>query len=315
MRRILCIGDSCADILLPYGSAKAGGESAPSFIPGGTVANTASGLGHLGCDCAFLGKSGNDYFGKSLYASLQRDSVDTSYYTLEQQLCSTMILVVLDETGDRFPFLMPREKPSHLELYPQDFPDGLETRFDIVHTSGLMLFENPAADSICGFFERCHAQDMQVCIDLNFRVETVGKDDRYLRRAIDCATVLFGSGEEELCPLTGLADPEAAARSLVTDRRIVVSRLGAKGAKVYTKAEEALCPGFQVPVKDTLGAGDTYNSGFLFALVQNWELAVANICGCAAAALNLTKSGARNCPSREALTGFLQQNGICLPNS
>lgn len=140
-------------------------------------------------------------------------------------------------------------------------------------------------------------------------------DMQYLRRAIASADILLGSAEDELVPLSGCPEAVAAAKSLVTDKRAVVARLGAKGATVYTPADEFHSDGFPVLVADTLGAGDCYNSGFLFALCQGYNLAFANTCGCATAAVNLTKPGARHCPTRIELFTFLQGRGFHIPAS
>ena len=312
MKRILCVGDACADIVIPYGEATRGAGAEPRFFPGGTVANTASGLGRLGANCAFLGKAGSDYFGKQMRASLADDGVDVSRFLLDDTLSSVLVLVVIDEKNDRFPFLMPRVKPSHLELFPRDLPDALLDSFDLVHTSGLMLFENPAAESVCGFLERCRARGVEVSLDVNLRIETAGQDFARLQRAVDCANYLLGSGPDELAPLAGLDDPDAAARSLVRASRAVVCRMGAAGSRVYTADGVASCSAFPVEIADTLGAGDCFNSGFLFALASGANLAAANVCGCGAAALNLTKSGARNGPTRAELLDFLAQNGVTL---
>jgi len=308
MKRILCIGDACADIVIPFGSVRQGRDAAPSFMPGGTVANTASGLGRLGVACSFLGKAGRDYYGRGMKEALERDGVDTTRFTLREELASVQILVVIDEANERFPFLMPREAPSHLALFPEDLPETLLEQFDMVHTSGLMLFEDPAASSVCGFLEKCSRAGVPVSLDINLRVETLEKDRRHLYRAMDCAAYLLGSAADELMPLTGCGDAESAARCLVTEKRTVVSRLGAEGACVYTPTETFRCGGYPVRVADTLGAGDCYNSGFLYALTKGWGLARANRCGCAAAALNLTKPGARNGPTEEELSAFMKED-------
>lgn len=307
MKPILCLGDACADLVIPYGAAKQGGDVSVQYFPGGASANTASGLGRLGVPCLFLGKAGDDYFGRRMKAALAQDGVDTRCFALDPALCSVMILAVIDETGDRFPFLVPRVRPSHLELYDADLPASLLGEIGLVHTTGLMLFENPAAEAVCGFLERCRAAGIPVSLDINLRLETARQNDRCLRRALECATYVLGSGEEELAPLAGLSDPLAAAASFVRPGRAVVCRLGTRGAAALDSTGTSFCPAFPVPVADTLGAGDAYNSGFLYALYNGMPLAAANRRGCAAAALNLTQPGARNCPTAAALEAFLAQ--------
>jgi 2-dehydro-3-deoxygluconokinase len=156
---------------------------------------------------------------------------------------------------------------------------------------------------------------VKVSLDVNLRVETSQMDTQYLRRAMACADFLLGSAEDELVPLTGCPDADTAARKLVTQKRVVIARLGAKGATVYSSSGESHCDAFPVIVADTLGAGDCYTSGFLFALTHGYDLAFANVCGCAAGAMSLVKPGARNCPTRADLFAFLHGRGISIPAS
>lgn len=314
MKRILCIGDACADLTIPYGAAKKGDFSAePKLYPGGSVANTASGLGRLGVDCAFFGKAGNDYYGIQMRRALADDGVDVGRFLLDENCLSTQILVVIDEQGDRFPFLMPRENPGYLQLFPEEFPN--ETDFDAVFTSGLMLFQKPAAPNICDYLERCRNSGVKVFVDVNLRLETRTQDRTHLMRALRCADYIFASLEDDLIPLTETEDIDEAARRLVSEHQTLIVRMGSKGARVYGKNGVSHCDGFPVEVADTLGAGDCYNSGFLYALSNGRSVEEANVCGCAAASVGITKTGARNCPNEAALTAFLAEHGVFPTNT
>ncbi|GAP12411.1 sugar kinase, ribokinase family [Longilinea arvoryzae] len=306
MKQILCLGDACADIIIPYGAAKIGVDKPLEFSCGGTAANTASGLARLGAGCAFLGKAGDDFFGRTMKNALEKDGVDTKLFTLDKNLSSIMILAVIDENNDRFPFLMPRERPSHLQLYDADIPEGLLDQISFVHTTGLMLFEEPAAGTVCRFLEKCAGRGIRVSLDINLRIETLNRNKKYLYQALECTDYLLGSGLDEFVPLTGIGDPFKAARSLVTDKRAVVCRMGNKGSIAFDRLGAYGCGAFPVEVVDTLGAGDAYNSGFLWALSKEKDLQFANQAGCAAAAINITRQGARNCPDEKELVFFLQ---------
>ena len=305
MKQILCLGDTCADIIIPYGAAKKGVDVPTEFSCGGATANTASGLGKLGVNCAFLGKTGDDYFGRAMKVALEKDAVDVEHFLLDKNLTSVMIFAVIDENNDRFTFLMPRENPSHLELYDVDIPEGLLEQLSFVHTTGLMLFDEPAAGTVCRFLEKCSRQGVKVSLDLNFRIETANRDRKYLNQAMEYANYLLGSGSEEFIPLTGITDPLNAAMSLVTDKRAVVCRMAEKGSIAFDLNGEYSCGAFPTKIIDTLGAGDAFNSGFLWAISKGKPLEYANQAGCATAALNLAKRGARNCPSEEELLSFL----------
>lgn len=317
VKPILCLGDACPDIVLPYGRARQMlshmeqdepilcNDIYAQYTPGGSIANTASGLARLGCSCWFAGKAGDDFWGHYLKEAFLKDGVDTRHFILDPRLQTIMVIAVVGEDNDRIPFLVPRENPSHLQLLPQDLPDSLSDEIGWVHTSGIMLHNEPAAKTITEFLEGCAARNIPISLDINLRIEAMGQESEWLRRSIACCNVLFGSGYDELMPLTGKSTPEEASRSLVTKDRVVVCRMGDKGSTLYTHAEESHQPAFNVPVIDTIGAGDVFNSGFLAAVTSGLPLSVANKYGCAAAAMNLMHQGARNCPIKEELMDFL----------
>lgn len=314
---ILCLGDACPDIVLPYAKARqmlacmeheessSSNDIYAQYTPGGSIANTASGLARLGCACWFAGKAGDDFWGHYLNQAFLKDGVDTRHFILDPKLQTIMVIAVVGEDNDRIPFLVPRENASHLQMFPQDLPDSLLDEIGWVHTSGIMLYNQPAAKTITEFLERCSAHNIPISLDINLRIEAMGQDSNWLRRSISCCNILFGSGNEELMPLTGKSTPEEASRFLVRDDRAVVCRMGAQGSTLYTCKEESHQPAFNVPVIDTIGAGDVFNSGFLSAVVSGFSLSEANRFGCAAAAMNLMHQGARNCPTKEELMNFL----------
>ena len=307
MKKVLCIGDSCMDILIPYGEAMQGLPADIRMSCGGTAANTASGLGRLGVPCAFLGKAGDDYSGRMMRQSLVDDGVDVSHFTLDRQLVSVQILSVIGKDRDRFNFLMPKERPSHLEIYSSDLTDDL-LDFDIIHTSGLMLFEEPAASSVCAFLKKTKQAGKTVSLDINMRIETGGRDTSRLLEAVSCTDYLFGSAAEELIPLSGKKTEEEAAEFFMRQGCTVIARKGSRGSDLYSANGISHCSGFRVDVADTVGAGDCFNSGFLYALSRGLDASEANRIGCAAAALSLRKKGARNCPEEKELLAFLGEN-------
>ena len=106
MLPVLCYGDICADLLIPYGQALLALTSTVDpdaltvrFSHGGSVANTAVTLARLGAPALFLGTAGQDAFGRALKAGLESEGVDASLLTLKEHAMTTMVLLVLDEQG------------------------------------------------------------------------------------------------------------------------------------------------------------------------------------------------------------------------
>ena len=98
MSKVLCLGDSCADIIIPYGESLVK-EVEVTFSCGGACANSAVFLGKFNVNTAFCGKAGKDIYGLKMLKEFKENGVDTSYFDLDPDLVTTQILVVIDENN------------------------------------------------------------------------------------------------------------------------------------------------------------------------------------------------------------------------
>lgn len=300
MSKVLCIGDSCADIIIPYGQAKKGNDAFVSFSCGGSNANTAYGLGKLGVDASFVGKAGKDLYGLAMKKELEDAGVNTNHFLIDESMISTQILVVIDERNDRFPFLMPRENPSYLEIYPDDLKGIDISDTEYILTNGMMLFKNPAAASICDYLSVCHKQGIKIILDINYRLETINEDRSYLDEVVKISDYLLGSIDDDLLPLSGKDNLNDAIDVLQNDSNVIIAR-NAEGSSYFSRKEKGFCPSYKVDVIDTLGAGDAFNAGFIYGLTSNFPLDACNRYGCKVASYCIAHKGARNYPSRDSL--------------
>ena len=151
-----------------------------------------------------------------------------------------------------------------------------------------------------------------VSLDLNLRLESWGLDEpvrKAFNQAISLADVVFGSGEDEISPFTGLDSAQKGAEELSRGERTVIARLGHEGALVVGPDHSFTSPAFSVKVVDTLGAGDAFNGGFICAQLNNQNLEESVRWGNAAAGLKIGQAGARGLPDRSELIGFLERSG------
>lgn len=318
---ILSIGDACPDIILPYGdtlavmAAFARGVSANAeqksaqIAAGGSVANTAHGIAVLGGKSWFAGKVGNDYFGRFLKDAFDHAGVDTRCLILDENISTSMVIAVVGVDKNRVTYAVPRTQASQHQLASSDLPKNLLDQVGWLHTSGILLRENPAADTILDLMEQCAQKTIPVSLDLNIRIEAIGDPDcmARLRHGIQLSNILFGSGEDELMPVTGAASPQAAANALIGPQRVVVCRSGSAGADLYLPDGSVLHnSAYDVPVVDTLGAGDAYNAGFITAAAEGLSLEDANQRGNAVASYKIMHTGARNFPNPQQLEQFFR---------
>ena len=99
MSKIITLGELLID-LTQQGTDENGNGKFVAY-PGGAPANVAVAASRLGAETAFIGKVGDDAFGRSLADTLQKDNVDISGLYYSETTPTTMAIVSVDENGER----------------------------------------------------------------------------------------------------------------------------------------------------------------------------------------------------------------------
>ena len=108
---ILCIGEMLIDFTPVNGM-----KDTYTANPGGAPANVAVSVARNGIGAGFLGKLGNDDFGRLLLKTLKNNEVRVLAPDLTDEATTTLAFVTLDETGDRsFTFA---RKPGGIPAIP-----------------------------------------------------------------------------------------------------------------------------------------------------------------------------------------------------
>lgn len=282
MAKVLCLGDCCVDIIIPFNK-----NEKSFFRCGGANANSANILGKLNVDVAFAGKAGNDEYGIALKNNLLNNNVNVDNFILDNDKVTTQIRIELDANNDRHPYLYTKDNPSYLQIYEDELNniDISDTKY--ILTNGMMLFENPAAENITSYLVKCHNLGIKILLDINYRVETINKDRKYLDKVLSISDYIFGSIEDDLLPLTNTNNIDDAINKLLNDN-VIIAR-NSKGSTVYTDYGVYLQDSVEVEVKNTIGAGDAHNAGFIYGLVNNMNLSGCNKQACVVAANIISK--------------------------
>ena len=241
-----------------------------SANPGGAPANVAVAAARLGAKTAFLGKVGNDAFGRYLRQVLTDNGVDCRGLR-RGDLHTTMAIVSVDEHGERsFRFVRGADR----DLPPEGVDEDGILKSKILHFGSVSLTAGLSRNATIFAARTAHRRGGLVSYDPNYRPALWANPEE----AAEWMTIplplvdVIKLAEEELPLLTGTADLEEGTR-ILEDRglSLIMVTLGSKGVFCRWKGETWRQPGVPVKVADTNGAGDTFLGAVLSRLCARGE--------------------------------------------
>ncbi|MFA9432622.1 carbohydrate kinase [Egicoccus sp. AB-alg2] len=260
---IVVVGEALVDL------APARGDDPDVLRPllGGSPYNVAVGLGRLGTDTAYLGGLSRDAFGRKLAQRLEDEHV--SLHLVHRTDAPTTLAVVHldDQARASYGFYLNGTSAAELSA---DHLDGWQ-RADAVHVSlgAVTLETDPAGAALVGLLTG-ERDDTLLSLDPNVRPSVIGDLGRYAARLDEVVrhTDLVKVSDEDLAVLhPDRGHGEVARRWAQAGPAAVVVTRGPDGAEVHLASGEVVeVPGEAVEVADTVGAGDAFTSGLLYAL-------------------------------------------------
>ena len=262
---ILCCGEALIDMV-----AAPSLDGPDGFVPhsGGAVFNTAIALGRLGARTGMLTGMSRDMFGDQLADALKASDVDTTHI-IRSNRPSTLAFVKLEDGQASYSFF--DENSAGRMIRPEDMP-ALPSDTTALFFGGISLASDPSASAYAALLER-QGGSRAVMIDPNIRPLFITDADGYRRRMaamIRQADIVKVSDEDldwlNPAPLT---QAEKISAMLDTGPSVVIVTQGAEGA-IATLADgtSIAVPAVKTNVVDTIGAGDTFNAGFLAKLSE-----------------------------------------------
>jgi fructokinase len=229
----------------------------------------AVGLARLGVPASFVGKVGNDPFGRFLRDTFAAAGVDTGPMRLSSEARTGLAFVSLMADGER-DFLFYRHPSADMLLRWDEVPEGLFEEARILHHGSITLISEPSRTATIVASAQAREAGCLVSYDVNLRLP-LWESEAAAREAITEGLIgvqIVKVSEEEGEFLFDTRTPEeTAAKLLLGGARLVVVTRGAAGA--YCRwwwgdhLEELAVPGFPVAAVDTTGAGDGFVAGLL----------------------------------------------------
>lgn len=277
---VVVVGDINADLVLSgevtptYGQVELLLDDATLTI-GGSSAIFACGAARLGLRVAFVGKVGDDDFGRFMMDAVAARGVDVGGVVRDPAL-KTGLTVILARGQDRA-LLTYLGTIGALRFNEIDLDYVGRARH--LHMGSYYMLDGLRAD-VPRLFAAAHAQGLTVSLDTNY--DPTERWDGGIHEALAHVDI-FLPNETELTKIGRRSTWPDALAALAERVPTVVAKLGAQGAIARRGGEEAAAPTLPVAVVDATGAGDSFDAGFVYGFLNGWELPqtlrLATVCG------------------------------------
>ncbi|WP_022885701.1 carbohydrate kinase family protein [Glaciibacter superstes] len=284
---VLVVGDANPDLVLRgdvvprFGQAEQILDGA-DLVLGGSAAIVACGLARLGVRTALAAVVGDDSFGRFTLSVLEEAGVDISAVRVDAEV-PTGLSVILSAPGDRSILTRPGTISS---LRPEHVDEAVaRLRPRHVHVASYFLQPGLAAGlpallegirSAGAHPTRTTSTRTTVSLDTNWDpteqwdglAEVLGHVDYLLPNREELSAIAGALTGTDVATDVA-ADVDAAAASIARLGPVVVMKAGKAGGLSFADGRERIAaPGLQLEVVDTTGAGDSFDAGYLAAVID-----------------------------------------------
>jgi sugar/nucleoside kinase (ribokinase family) len=263
---VCVVGEINSDLIL-YGLPRQLKAERESLIEGfrltlgSSSAIFAHNLAVLGTGVGMISKIGADPLGKMAFDSLATAGVDLSHVSFSASGTSTGLTVILAQPEHRFILTYPG---TMFELSYEDLDLSYIFSARHLHLSSYFLHK-ALRPRIADLFREAKAKGLSTSLDTNDDPEDKWGTD--LQSVLPFVDILFPN-EREAKKLAATDNLEKAIKKLSKVCRSVVVKLGAKGAIAQTGSGEWRCEGTPVTAVDPVGAGDSFDAGYIHRFLQ-----------------------------------------------
>lgn len=288
--KILVAGSSNTDMVIKTASFPAPGETilGGSFFmnAGGKGANQAVAAARLGGNVTFIGKVGDDVFGRQAVRLLENEGINVSSVAVDPVNPSGVAMITVDRNGENSIVVA---SGSNGTMSPEDFDRAIQELDDSEFV--LMQLEIPV--ETVEYIARLAIRKQKKIVLNPAPAAPLSAD---LLKMI----FLITPNENEAEQLTGIKVTDEfsalkAARFLQHQGvKTVIITMGASGAFYLAGSKSGIIPAPEVAAIDTTAAGDTFNGALVVALSEGKSIEDAVAFANKAASISVTRMGAQS---------------------
>lgn len=240
--------------------------------PGGAPCNVLALLAKLGHKTGFIGKVGDDLFGRKLRGVLGELGIDTTNLCIDPECRTTLAFVETKEDGDR-DFSFYRNPGADMQLEKSDIHEELLEQARIFHFGTLSMTHEKVREATRYAVECAKAKGALISFDPNIR-EPLWDSMDHAREQVE-----YGLGicdilkisDNEITWFTGEEDYDRAVEKIREKHPIplILVSMGKAGSRAYYKDMIVEKPAFiQQGTIETTGAGDTFMGCVLHGVLE-----------------------------------------------
>ena len=229
---IITLGELLIDLTQRGSDENGNGEF--TAYPGGAPANVAVAASRLGATTGFIGKVGDDAFGRSLADTLKKDNVDIKGLYYDDYQPTTMAIVSVDESGER-DFSFYRKPGADTQLTVDEAVAALADLPKILHVGSLSMTTSPGKEACVEAVKYAKDNGSVISYDPNYRAALWDSEEHaieMMKVLLPYADILKVS-DEEMVMLTGTDDFEEGSRVLWRRRHFPRSHAHADRERCY----------------------------------------------------------------------------------
>jgi len=266
----------------------------------------AHNLAALGSKVGFISKIGDDPLGQIALDRLENSGVDISKVKRSTGATKTGLTVLLQRAGWRNILTYPG---TIFELMFEDLDISYLADARHFHLSSFYL-QRGLQPRVIQLFKRLKAAGLTISLDTND-----DPDEKWGGGLLDVLPYVdvFLPNEREAKGVTSTDDVDEALAKLADLVPTVVLKMGTAGAMAKCGSETVKVPAIRVDVVDAIGAGDSFDAGFIHEFVRGSDLATCVATGNVTGALSTTRPGGteafRNREDREEFLRKMRAKG------